>query len=569
MNTNRQLPRTCWISSKHLTLLSTSFLAPALALAQGSTQGVVAYIHSPTWYQFGSNVQPVGDIDGDGFGDLVITGRLTQFGSIVGGTYSGRDGTPINSWTGSGLQDLKFGPLRAIGDIDQDGHCDVIYGSSETKGQGLLGKAVVFSSRTGQQRLFLNGVQTDAEFGKTLDAAGDVDLDGVPDLIVGAPSFNPWSSPQGRATVFSGATGAVLWNFDLFGAGIVNFASCSKHVAGAGDADNDGFADVAMTTAINGSPETIRVYSGANAAIVYEVATDVSGSSLGARKIGVVGDVNGDGYSDVVAGDPLYKNASGETVGACSIFLGPSGIRAHHILGTIAPSIAMDNFGYHVDQATDWDSDGSDDFLCASADHIPSTNPLAVMVIRVFSGATGSLLQTVTGLKNAMGTSPATVSHDINGDGETEIVSNGIGVVPYGNGEGAAYAFTTVCGSMSTVGTGCSSGTLIPTLGILTDCVARGATLTLTVQASFFTPVAFLVFGTTTAAAPLGGSCVLYPSGTLNVVSMPLSFAGAGFATGQIPKSFGPSDFTLQAFVPAPGSPLGFAASSALVFDVP
>jgi hypothetical protein len=539
-------------------------LAPVLALAQSSTQGVVAYIHSPTWYQFGGHAQPVGDVDGDGLGDLVITGKLTQGGFIVGGTYSGRNGSTINFWTGSGSHDLLSGPLRAVGDIDQDGQCDVIYGSSGTTGQGVIGKAVVFSGRTGHQKLLLSDMLADTEFAKTLDGAGDVDLDGVPDLVVGAPNYNPWGSPRGRATVFSGAPGAVLWNLDLFGAGIVHFASCAKHVAGAGDADSDGFTDIAMTTAISGSPNSIRVFSGATAGSLYEVATNVS-NSQGWRTLGIAGDVNGDGHADLLVGDNSHTTPLGEKTGACRVYLGPSGIVAHEILGTFPNAINVLSFGFNVEGAADWDGDGNDDFLCTSLEQLPSTFPKNASVTRVFSGFNAALLETVV----STSATPAYISPDINGDGDLDLSGPGIGVAPYGNGEGAAYAFTTVCGSLSTVGTGCSSGTLIPTLGILTDCVARGATLTLTVQASFFTPVAFLVFGTTTAAAPLGGSCVLYPSGTLNVVSMPLSFAGAGFATGQIPKSFGPSDFTLQAFVPAPGSPLGFAASSALVFDVP
>ncbi|MFQ5694327.1 MAG: integrin alpha, partial [Nitrospinota bacterium] len=107
--------------------------------------------------------------------------------------------------------------VAAAGDVDGDGFADVIVGAPLAN-PGLhadAGSAFVFSGASGKRLLRLDGLLSGDALGSSVAGAGDVDGDGFADLIVGAPLADPnGNADSGSAFVFSGATGSLIWRFD-------------------------------------------------------------------------------------------------------------------------------------------------------------------------------------------------------------------------------------------------------------------------------------------------------------------------------------------------------------------
>ncbi|HZE90014.1 MAG TPA: tetratricopeptide repeat protein, partial [Verrucomicrobiae bacterium] len=159
----------------------------------------------------------------------------------------------IQQWDGEAADD-QFGWIaRDVGDVDRDGAHDVVT-SAPTKAIGgpAAGRVYLYSSRGGKLLWKVDGAPGD-QLGMGVEGAGDTNHDGIPDVIASAPG-------SGKAYVYSGADGRVLQTFtgerkeDAFG----------RHVAGIGDVDHDGCADV-----IVGAPGNAAAGAGAGRAYVY------------------------------------------------------------------------------------------------------------------------------------------------------------------------------------------------------------------------------------------------------------------------------------------------------------
>ncbi len=133
-----------------------------------------------------------------------------------------------------------------VGDINGDGRADIIVGASlqDVGGNFEQGQAFVFSSATGALLFTLNDStpQTNANFGAAVASAGDVNGDLIPDLLVGAPGQTVNGINTGQAYVFSGANGGLLLTLDDPTAQVnANFGAA---VVSAGDIDRNGMDDV-------------------------------------------------------------------------------------------------------------------------------------------------------------------------------------------------------------------------------------------------------------------------------------------------------------------------------------
>ncbi len=166
-------------------------------------------------------------------------------------------------------QDAKFGFFIAVlGDVNSDGTADIAVGTdAQDVGANVdQGKAWVFSGATGAQLYALDNPvpQGSARFGSRIGRAGDVNANGTPDVIVGA-SNNDVSgrADQGQAFIFEGSTGALIRTLNQPTADQVAGGNFGIAVQGPGDVDGDGRADqlVAATNFVGGLPSQGRMYA--------------------------------------------------------------------------------------------------------------------------------------------------------------------------------------------------------------------------------------------------------------------------------------------------------------------
>jgi hypothetical protein len=170
---------------------------------------------------FGWYVATVDDLDGDGYADLVVGAPVAKDagGTIVGGAFvlSSASGRELHHWNGTDPRGGYGGVLAAVGDIDGDGKGDVAVAAPSTEDQTrtLPGEVHVYSGATGKELRHWSGSPGEL-FGRMLIDAGDLDGDGIHDLAIGAPFYRGAAGDKiGRVEFRSGRTGKVLGQ--LFG----------------------------------------------------------------------------------------------------------------------------------------------------------------------------------------------------------------------------------------------------------------------------------------------------------------------------------------------------------------
>src|SRR5262245_59226158 len=263
--------------------------------------------------------------------------------------------------------------------------------------------------------------------GTSIASAGDVDGDGVPDLIVGAPTTG---DEPGEARIFSGATGALLrlltGNFvnDRFGIS----------VAGTGDLDGDNLDDVvvgaflASPGGLTSSGQAIA-FSGASGAVLWTRNGTLSGDWAGSS-VARVGDLNGDGVEDPAVGIRLGDSGALFDAGRVEVLSGTAGVPILVVNGTAL----SDNLGSSLAGPGDVDGDGIPDILAGASEAGPGglTNAGRVLLISGASGAT--LFEFVgAGAGDRLGFAVAGVG-DVTGDGVPELFAGAPGTGLAGGG---------------------------------------------------------------------------------------------------------------------------------------
>ncbi len=406
---------------------------------------------------FGEAVVRLGDADGDGIVDLAVGAPQPGTGSTPPGpgyirVFSGANAATLLSLGGPGPYLGYGGALAGAGDLDGDGSTDLLVGIPG------LNQAVVYSVVTGAPLLTLSGTAPTDYFGADVAGPGDVDGDGVPDLLVGAPviGFPASFVNPGSARLHSGSTGALLFTFPGPSPG-TRFGST---VAGAGDTDGDGVPDLSAGTGptITSSGQ-VGVFSGATGALLLTLPEPGSGTQFG-RAIASAGDLDGDGSAELIVGAPRASPGGLFYAGTASVFSGATGLA----LFTFNGASALDTYGSAVGTGGDLNGDGVPDLLVGaeSADEAMLANS-GSGAVRVFSGSSGNPLYSFFGGPSAEAVGSAvTALGDLNGDGIAEFAF-GAPLALFSAGQVRVYSVAGTPTGATTYGVGCpGSGGLFP-----------------------------------------------------------------------------------------------------------
>jgi hypothetical protein len=316
---------------------------------------------------FGFTVASAGDVNGDGFVDLAVAApsAMSETGRVYiyfGGEF-GVPATPSVTLTGVGGTQGFFGrAITSAGDVNDDGYGDLLIGAPGVGGNA--GRAYVYlGSAAGPMAMpadTLNGPGAAGSiFGVSVASVGDADGNGRPELVVGATGVN---SGEGRAYVYAVTSAGVpaTPTVTLNGAtGADTFFG--RSVAAAGDVNGDGRPDLLV-----GAPDAVggdgRVFLYLSTASGIPPTTTVtrdgpsgSGGSFGYAIAGA-GDVNGDGFADVVVGGP---NTNADISGRAYLFTGSmAGLGAAPLVQVNGPGGMDGLFGVAVQGAGDINRDG-------------------------------------------------------------------------------------------------------------------------------------------------------------------------------------------------------------------
>jgi menaquinone-dependent protoporphyrinogen IX oxidase len=455
----------------HGSALGINANAPAVTLESNQ---ISAYL--------GHAINTAGDVNGDGYSDVVVTANMYDKGQTNEGVafvhYGSSQG--INPVAATALEmnqaEAQFGSSAAsAGDVNGDGYADVIIGASYyDNGHSNEGAAFVFhgakTSVAGNPSSTLESNKAGSQFGCSVASVGDVNGDGYSDVIVGAIAFdNGHDAGDLNGDGFADmVVGAELYNggqanegaaFVFYGSsnGVSNVATRLESdfqqawmgvaVSSAGDVNNDGFDDIVI-----GAPTFSNVESKEGAVILYLGSS--AGISKNSKKVFEgnkvnsffgfslsSGDVNGDGYSDVLCGAPKYSNAQVDE-GAFFISYGSSGgLQSNFIKYEVNQPSA--NLGHSISCVGDVNGDGLNDIAVGAPYFSNGQNYEGAVFI--YNGSTQGLNAQGTLLEQNQPQSEfgLTVAGagDVNGDGYADII---VGNPSYFSGQawtGAAHVY--------------------------------------------------------------------------------------------------------------------------------
>ncbi len=385
---------------------------------------------------FGYSLSSAGDVNGDGFADVIVGAVL--FNHNRGRAYIFYGGLSMDNiadviLTGEASNNFFGKAVSSAGDVNDDGYSDVIVGAvGYNSGRG---RAYIFyggAIMNNMADVIMTGENQGDEFGYSVSSTGDVNGDGYSDVIVGADIYPDFTDKRGRAYIFFGG-GSINNVADVTMTGEYPNNYFGISVSDAGDLNNDGYSDV-IVGAKGYNTGTGRAYI-FNGGFLMDTIPDIvmTGQNQG-DDFGIVssaGDVNGDGFDDVIIGANNYENFKGRAY----IFNGG------FLMDTI-PDIVMtgqnqgDDFGI-VSSAGDVNGDGFDDVIVSANQFQNFTGRSYIFYGDLSMDTTPDLILTGNALSEYFGFSVSSAG-DVNGDGYSDVI---VGSIGYNSNTGRAYLY--------------------------------------------------------------------------------------------------------------------------------
>ena len=462
----------------------------------------------------GGSVSGAGDINGDGVDDLIIGASgadpngensgesYVVFGGAGGfssslelSSLNGDNGFVINGVDGG---DISGGSVSGAGDINGDGVDDLIIGAFRADPNGdysgesyvVFGSTTGFSSSlelsslNGDNGFVINGVDARDYSGFSVSGAGDINGDGVDDLIIGAFRADPNGDYSGESYVVFGSTTGFSSSLELSSLNgdngfVINGVDARDYsgfsVSGAGDINGDGVDDLiigAFRADPNGdySGESYVVFGGAagfSSSLELSsltgdngfVINGVDGGDRSGYSVSGAGDINGDGVDDLIIG--AYRaSPNGDFSGESYVVFGGAGgfsssLELSSLTGdngfVIKGVDADDRSGRSVSGAGDINGDGVDDLIIGANRASPNGD---------FSGESYVVFGSAAGFSSSLELSSLTGDNgfvingvddrdrsgdsvsgagDINGDGVDDLIIGAFGADPNGDFSGESY----------------------------------------------------------------------------------------------------------------------------------
>lgn len=342
---------------------------------------------------------------------------------------------PLHQISGLGIGDQFGWAVAGGGDLDGDGIADVVVGSPHDDLVAINAGAVrAYSGATGALLLTWLGPAFHDHAGFSVDVLADVDGDGRDDVLIGVPytdPVTPGAFGPGCAYLISGQTGATLHTFH--GPGTVQYDDCGRYVVGLGDVDGDGIEDYAASAPYHDVPfgggGRADVVSGATGQTLVTILGPGGGDHLG-WSLADVGDLDGDGIHELACGSPDANTAAGADAGEVNVYSVAQTPAVLLFTTSPAPNAGA-HFGWSLDGVGDVDGDQIPDFVAGAPD--ADVFGLSSGAAWVLSGADGSVIHAFYGENpgERLGYAVGGVA-DATGDGIADVVLG----APFADGGG-------------------------------------------------------------------------------------------------------------------------------------
>jgi hypothetical protein len=325
--------------------------------------------------QFGRNLAMIGDMNNDRVSEFIVAAPAGDVSGFTDAGYvavfSGKDGKKLDFYPGY-ADYLRLGhSIAGLGDINGDNIPDFAIGSpyaldGENGNAGIVILELSRNSPFDRQPLKIYGEAAGDNFGWSMAGIGDVNGDRIPDIVVGAPGIMSSNGARfGRVYILSGNGGPTLYKIE----GTESGEAFGFSVLGIGDIDGDkvpdfvvgapvvGLADRTPPNPVDESAGKAYAFSGKTGSLIFKLEGFPQGSLFGFSLAS--GDVDGDGFSDIIVGDP----SSGQKHGSVHVFSGKDGKSLYVFINN---PVRKDEVGFAINCGNDLNNDGRSDVIAGA-----------------------------------------------------------------------------------------------------------------------------------------------------------------------------------------------------------